>query len=99
MPNELSITLGTNTVSIPLKGTQVQIRAGLKRYVVNQGYSIEGKTEVQIGKMALWLMFNAAKEQSKDRQLQERIEQERATIQAAIDAENNYLDPIEVIAP
>ncbi len=97
MANELTLTLGANSVSLPIKGTQVQIRAGLRRYVLSQNVDIEGKTEAQIGKIAIWLMLNTARAASRIAQLNEAIEAERGNIVATVDSENNFLEPLESI--
>lgn len=97
MPNQLTLEVGAGSVSIPLKGTAAQIRAAVRRYVVNSGLSVTGKTEAEIGRMALQLVAEHVKERSSQQHAAELLEVQKSTIAAQVAVDNDLVDPLPTV--
>ena len=89
MANQLSLTIGQNTIPIPLKLTAVQIRAVLRRYCLQTGISIEGRTEVEIVEDVLRSLKKVIADGSLDRHRAELIQAQRDTIESTVSLEND----------
>lgn len=53
MPNQLTITVGTNTATIPIAGTNSRINAAIVRYLNYHDIATDGLTPTQIGEALL----------------------------------------------
>ena len=97
MANNISVTIGAQTYTVPIKLTNAQLRAALLRYAVQRGIRTEGRTEQQIAEAVLRSLLKYVGDNSTDRQRAELLEAQRATIEATIKSDNELFDePIEV---
>lgn len=92
MPNRIMIEVGAETIEVPIKGTAVQIRARLRRLVIQRGRDIAGLTPAQIGRLALYFMMKWGTDQSMDRHRAEKLSETSAAIEAEISADNDAVD-------
>lgn len=95
MPGELQLTIGTGSVSVPIQLTNAQIRAAMRRFVVRAGKAVAGKTDAEVGEMALRLMLRYAREMSVDQQRAELMEAQRAAAEQTVAADNDLYDEVE----
>ena len=95
MPGKLILEIGTGSVAVPIKLTNAQIRAAIRRFVVRSGQSVAGKTDAEVGEMALRLMLRYARERSVDQQRAELIEAQRAAAEQTVTAENDLFDEVD----
>lgn len=89
MANRLILELGVNSVSIPLNLTIAQIRAAIKRYAVQSGIAIEGRTDAEIAEDVLRSLKKVITDKSIDRQRYELLEAQRSAIDATLNADND----------
>lgn len=92
MTNALSLTVGVDTITVPLKGTNQQLRASLRRFVISQGVNVAGKTADEIGEMALRLMAKYVIDSSSDLQRQELLEEQKSAIATRVASDNDLID-------
>jgi hypothetical protein len=53
VPNQLTLTVGTNTATIPLAGSNAKINAVIVRYLNHHDIVTEGLTPTQVGEAFL----------------------------------------------
>jgi antitoxin component of RelBE/YafQ-DinJ toxin-antitoxin module len=89
MANQLSLTVGANTISIPINLTAVQIRAVIKRCAVASGIPIEGRTDVEIAEDVLKMLKKIVADRSASEQRKELLSAQRAIIESTVSADND----------
>lgn len=92
MPGALSLTIGTETVSIPLKLTNTKLRALVRRYAVERGIDVTGMTEQEIGQAILQQLAKIVRDSSVDRQRRELVNAQMAAIEVTLAADNDLMD-------
>lgn len=97
MANNLSITIGTQTYTVPIKLTNLLTRAVLLRYAVQRGIVTEGRTQEQIAEAVLRSLLKYVADHSIDRQRAELLDAQRATIEETITTDNDVVDPEPVV--
>lgn len=90
MPGSLSLTVGQATVSVSINLTNTQIRAVLRRYAIIKGIPVEGRTDAEIVEDVLRSLKRHVADHSLDRHRSELIDEQRATIEAIITADNDF---------
>lgn len=94
MPNNISISLGQNTYTVPIKLTIAQTRAVILRYAVQRGIRTEVRTEQQIAEAVLRSLLKVVRDNSIDRQRTEQLDLQRATIEALLVSDNDLFDDV-----
>lgn len=90
--SEISLTIGTVTASVPIKLTNVQANAVLRRYAINSGIAVEGRTAAQIGVDVLKSLLRHVRESARSSQRSELLLAQLAQIESAIAADNDLFD-------
>lgn len=93
MAGQLSLTIGTATVSVPIKGSNALITAAVKRYAIQKGILVEGRTASEIGEDVLVSLLKYLRDTSTDRHRTEKIAEVGVAIEAEIALENDLLPP------
>lgn len=93
MANSFGYNFDGTTVGIPLKGTPAQLRTVLRRFAIQNNITVEGKTDAEIARAVLRRLMRIVLDGSIDRQRQEALAQQMATIEATIAADNDLLEP------
>lgn len=88
MANQLTLTVGVNTATIPLAGTNAKINAAILRFLAFKGVATEGLTPTQIGEALLSELKKIVADVSKDMQRAELEAANAATIEATVLADN-----------
>lgn len=88
MANQLTLTVGTNTATIPLAGTNAKINAVIQRFLANQGIVTEGMTATQTGEAFLLEVKRIVLEFSEAQQRFELEAANRAAINATLASDN-----------
>lgn len=86
---ELSLTIGAGTISVPIKGTAVQIRAAVKRYALQRGIATEGRTDADIGTDVLRALLKIVKDGSLDRHRIELLQAQQDAMNSTLETEND----------
>lgn len=89
MPGTLAITVGVTNLSIPIKGTNAQINAALKRFAIQRGLATEGRTAAEIGTDVLTEILKTVKDGSIDRQRAELLQAQQAALDATLLLDND----------
>lgn len=93
MANQLSLTVGQTTITVPIKLDNVKLRAVIRRYALYKGINMQDRTEIQIAEAVLRSLLRTVADGSQDMQ---RIELEaglRASIEEQLKADNDIADP------
>lgn len=89
MANSLSLTIGANTVTVPVKGSVGQVNAAILRYATQKGIDTAGKTANEIGTAVLVDLLRHVKDTSIDRQRVELLQAQQAALEAQIATDND----------
>lgn len=89
MPNQLTLTVGTNTATISLGGTNGKINSAILRFLAYKGVQTEGLTAVQIGEAVLLQLKKIVNDTSKDVQRADLLALEEAAIEVTVEGDNN----------
>lgn len=89
MPNQLSLQVGANTLTVPIKGTVAQINAAILRYAVQEGIDPSGKTATEIGVSVLTILLKTVRDGSLDRQRADLLAAQQAAMEATLAADND----------
>lgn len=92
MANEISITVGTGTITVPFKGTSAQIRAAMRRFAESQGLDTTGMADAQIGEAALRWFLRTVKGASMAQQRTAAYADLAASLESDIAAANDIYD-------
>jgi hypothetical protein len=93
MANSFGYNFDGTKVGIPLKGTPAQLRTVIRRYAIQSNITVEGKTDGEIARAVLRRLMKIVLDGSVDRQRQDAISEQMATIEATIAADNDLLEP------
>lgn len=88
MANQLTLTVGTNTATIPLAGTNGKVNAAILRFLAYKGIATEGLSATQIGEVFLLEIKKIVIAASMDMQREELLTVQRATLEAALAGDN-----------
>lgn len=88
MANNLSLTVGTNTATIPLAGTNAKINSSILRFLTYKGVATDGLTPTQIGEAFLIQLKKIVIDISTDMQRAELEQANEAAIALVLDADN-----------
>lgn len=89
MANSLSLTIGANTVTIPVKGSVAQVNAAILRFAMVKGIPTNGRTANEIGTDVLTSLLRYVRDTSVDRQRVELLQANAAAQEAQILADND----------
>lgn len=89
MPNQLTLTIGANTATIPIKGTNAAINAAILRYAIQKGIPTDGKTPAEIGALVLTSLLRYVRDTSVDRQRVELLAANAAALDATLAQDND----------
>ena len=89
MPNRLTIEIGANTYSIPLKGTVSQIRDALMRYAVFHGIPLGERTNQDILNDVLLRLKKDILDTSREVQRQKQVGEQLAAIEEQVSSDND----------
>jgi hypothetical protein len=89
MANQLSLTIGATTISVPINLTAQQTRAVIRRYAIQRGIDTDGRTEIEIAEDVLRSLKKYVADHSLDRQRMELLETQRATMEETLTADND----------
>lgn len=89
MANQLTLTVGVNTATIPLAGTNAKINAAIMRFLVYKGVATEGLTPAQIGEALLLELKKIVVDVSKEMQRAELENANSAAIETTVIADNS----------
>lgn len=92
MAGSLSLTIGANTVTLPLKLTNAQLNAIAVRFATRRGVAVEGRSANEIGTDVLRELAKMMRDASIDQQRAELLAAEQATREATIAADNDLYD-------
>jgi hypothetical protein len=92
MANQLSLTIGVNTYTIPIKLDNAATRAVLTRFATQKGIDLVGRTEQQIAVDILRHLLRYVAETSRDKQRQTLEGALRASLESQLVAENDVVD-------
>jgi hypothetical protein len=92
MANSISITLGTTTISVPIRGTIVQVRAVLKRYAKSRGIPVNTLTDVQIGEEVLRALVRTIRDGSMTEQRNEIFTGQQAQLEQQLNTDNDIIE-------
>lgn len=92
MSNNLSLTIGQNTATVPIKLSNAQANAVLLRYCAVKGIPTEGRTPAQIGDDVLRSLMRYVRDVSLDQHRAELLAQQRAELEESINAANDLFD-------
>lgn len=92
MANNISLTIGAQTYTVPIKLTNAQLRAALLRYAHQRGIRTDGRTEQQIAEAVLRSLLKYVRDNSIDRQRAELLDAQRTAIEATINSDNDLFD-------
>lgn len=81
-------------IAVPLKGTEEQVEAAIRRFVAYNVPTAASMTDAQIGRAALTLMVQRALEESRAKHMGELLAARRGEIAAQVAAENDLIDVI-----
>lgn len=90
--SNLSLTIGANTVSVPITLSNAQANAVLRRYAINSGIAVDGRTAAQIGTDVLRSLLRHVKQVSSNHQRGELMATQLATLEAQIATDNDLFD-------
>ena len=88
MPNQLTLTVGVNTATIPITGTNAKVNAAILRFLAYKGVATEGLTATQIGEALLTEIKKIVADTSRDVQRAELTNANVAAISATVEADN-----------
>jgi hypothetical protein len=89
MPNQLTLSVGTNTAVVPLNGTNAQINAVILRYAKGRQLPIDGLTAAQIGEVVLQSLVKYVRDVSMDVQRQELLIAQAAAMEGTLAIDNS----------
>lgn len=89
MPNQLTLTIGANTVTVPIKGSNAAVNAAILRYAIQTGLDVAGKTATEIGADVLKSLIKIVADRSLDRQRIDLLAAQQATIDATLLQDND----------
>lgn len=92
MAGNISLTVGTTTVSVTIKGTNANINAAIKRYAVQRGIEVESRTANDIGTDVLRSLLRIMRDGSIDRHRSELVDAQLETINVTVSSENDLFD-------
>lgn len=94
MAGSLTLTIGTSSVSIPLKLTNAKLRAAVQRYALENFIQVEGRTEQDVARDVLRVMLRELREGSIRRQRSEYVAQQQAAFEATLLEDNDVFDDV-----
>lgn len=89
MANNISMTIGVNTVTVPIKGTNAKLNAAILRYATHKGIPTDGRTPLEIGTDVLTSLLKIMAEISRDRQRVELLAAQQEALEATIALDND----------
>jgi hypothetical protein len=89
MANQLTLTVGTNTATVALNGTNAQINAVILRYAKGRQLPIDGLTAAQIGEVVLQSLVKYVRDVSMDVQRQELLVAQAAAMEQTLATDNS----------
>lgn len=99
MANQLALTVGTETYTIPIKTTNAKTKAIILRYAVQKGMVTDGRTDQQIAEAVLRSLLKYVSDGSLDRQREELMAVQRASIEETLKTDNTMFDePVVALA-
>lgn len=90
--NSISLTIGNTTITVPIKLSNQQAMAVIRRYAIVEGIDVENLSAPQVGRAALKKMMRGVRDASLDRQRMELTEARRAEDEALLAADNDLFD-------
>lgn len=92
MAGTLSLTVGTATATVPIRGTNAQINAAIRRYALAKGIEVEGRSATQVGEDVLRSLLRHVRDVSIDQQRLELLAAQAAEREAQIGADNDIVE-------
>lgn len=86
--NQLTLTVGANTATIPLAGSNAKINGTILRFLAFRNISTAGMTATQIGEALLQELKKIVIEGSVDVQREELLAEQRAALEATLAGDN-----------
>lgn len=89
---QLTLTVGTTNISVPIRLDNQQLRAVIRRYAIAKSISLEGKTETEVAQAVLRSLLKYASDVAMDGHRVQLEATARATIEGQLKAENELTD-------
>lgn len=99
MPGSLNLTIGSNTVTLPLKLTNAQLNGLVRRFATRRGIDTTGKTATEIGEAVLRDVARFMRSVASDQDRQEKAQVAQAAVEVQILADNDLFDDPVAPAP
>lgn len=99
MPQALTLSVGTANITVPIKLTATQTRVVIRRYAIQQGIAVEGRTDAQIAEDVLRSLLKYVRDKSLDRQRQEEVATLLAQLESTLQSDNDLYDEPPAPAP
>lgn len=90
--SKIILEVGQGSVEVPLKGTPQNIRAAVRRFAETVGLDVEGKTDAEVGRLALRWFARTVREASMANQRSQAYAELAASIEAQLIADNDIVD-------
>lgn len=92
MPGQISITIGTTPYSWPIKATNAQIRAALRRHALRRGIHVDAMTEKEVAEAILRAHLKNIRDDSIDQQRMDALAAQQAALEEQLQSDNELYD-------